>query len=80
MKTKIPSYLRIIPKPLAKCGPPDRPYPAAADGIEVERCGRRWLLTHTRNGRRVEFFVTTDELEDLVAQSATLLRRNQDDV
>lgn len=73
-------HLRLLPKPIAKCG---WPYPTPRlDGVEIQRVdgGRRWLLTYTRRGKHVDVFLTTEELEDLVERGSTLLQRNRDDV
>jgi hypothetical protein len=75
----IPPYLRVVPKPIAKCGPAPWPYPRTSDGVDVRRVGDQWRLEHRRQGRFVGLMLTTEELEDLVGQGRTLLERNRGD-
>lgn len=77
----MPPYLRLIPKPIAKC-PAPRPYPAMPrDGVEVRRVGTEgWRLEHRVRGRFVGLMLTKDELKDLVEQASALLERDKDDV
>lgn len=76
----IPPYLRLIPKPIAKCGPAPWPYPSSRDGVEVCRVGQFWRFEHRRQGRHVGLMLTTEELRDLVEQGHALLERNKGDV
>lgn len=79
---EIPSYLRLIPRPLAKCIPAVYPRPRT-DGVELRRIGigqRRWLFIHTLNGRQFETVLTGDELLDLVEQGRALLERDREDI
>jgi hypothetical protein len=80
MSRDIPSYLRLVPKPLAKCGPP-RPYPSPRiPGVKVRRGGNGWWVSASVCGRDVDVWLTTDELTELVMQGAEMLKRDEGDI
>lgn len=78
MKTRA-GHLRLLPKPLAKCGPP-RPYPPPSrTGVDLRRDGTGWWLTHARGGTSFEVWLTTTDLRELVEMGRELLERNEGD-
>lgn len=74
------SHLRLLPKPLAKCGTV-RPYAAPMpDGLHMRAAAvrGRWLLAEVRGGRFFETKLTLAELRELHRRSGELLAEHEE--
>lgn len=68
-------HLRVVPRPLARCGVDPRPYPPIKDGVSLRPAptSGRWLLEQTIQGRTTTLYLTREDLLNVFQDAGSAL-------